>query len=73
MKNDKLYEAETACMQLTNDIDKMQRDVDKNTDRRLQQLNKQLRSDIEHHKRTLQEHKEGKVLQIKNELTMQLK
>jgi hypothetical protein len=31
-----------------------------------------MRADTEHYRRTLNEHKEGKVLQIKNELNLQL-
>ena len=42
-------------------------------DRRLQQLSKQLRADSDHYKRTLMELKEGKVLQIQNELNLQMK
>ena len=73
VKNDKLFNAENTCMQYTVDIDKSQKDSEKNIDRRMQQLNKQLRADLDHYKRTLMEHKEGKVLQIQNELNMQLK
>ena len=49
------------------------READANTDRRLQQLNKQMRADLDHFRRTLQEQKEAKMLQIQNELGLQLK
>ena len=73
VKNDKLLETENSCTQLVADIEKIQKDADKNIDRRVQQLNKQLRADNEHYRRTLHEQKEGKLLQIQNELNMQLK
>ena len=73
VKNDKLYEVESAQQQLTADIAKIQKDTEKNLDRRIQQLSKQNRADIDHYKRNLMEHKEGKILQIQNELNIQLK
>ena len=53
LKNDKLFEADNAYTQLEADIEKMKRDQDKNMERRLHQLTKQLRADTDHYKRTL--------------------
>ena len=70
VKNDKLFEAENVCQQFTADIELINQDVDKNIDKRILQLSKQMRADTEHYRRTLHEHKEGKVLQIRNELSL---
>lgn len=53
VKNDKLFEAESSCQQLTADINKVQKDTEKNIDRRMQQLSKQLRADTDHFRRNL--------------------
>lgn len=51
----------------------MHKDSQANIDRRVQQLTKQMRADIEHYKMTLSEQKEAKLLQLKNELGLRLK
>ena len=68
VKNDKLFEAQNQLDQMKDDGRKLQKENEKNLDRKMTQLNKQYRNDIDSYKSNLNERRNLKVRQIREDL-----